>query len=263
MANPRVSVVHYLNTVPLVWGMLHGDQQGKYDLAYTSPAGCADALRMKKADVGIIPSIEYQRLSRAKILSGISIASKNEVKSVLLLSKVPLEKVRTIAADNSSRSSAALLRILMRKHYKRSVTITPAVPKPAEMLKQADAALVIGDPALAFDGQVAEVYDLGGEWKKFTGLPFVFALWVSHEDSKPEHFRADFAASRDFGLAHVDDIAVEYAPKLQMKPLGVKVYLTENIDYSLDEENRKGLRLFYKLAREAGIIPVEKDLIFA
>jgi chorismate dehydratase len=110
---------------------------------------------------------------------------------------------------------------------------------------------------------VAEVYDLAAEWKKFTGLPFVFALWVGHEDLNLSKYREDFQSSRDYGLAHVDDIAAEHAPKLNMKPQGVKVYLTKHIDYSLDEENRKGLRLFCKLAREVGIIPVEKELYFA
>jgi len=262
MANLKVSVVQYLNSVPLIWGMLRGEQQGRYELQFTTPAACADAVHQGKADIGIVPSIEYQRIERAQILSGISIASKSEVKSVLLLSKVPIEKVKTVAVDNSSRTSAALLRILMRKFYSRFITATPSLPKPAEMLKRADAALVIGNPALTFDGQVPEVYDLAAEWKKFTGLPFVFALWVGHEDAKLARFRKDFEDSREFGLAHVDEISAEYAPKLNMRPAGVKVYLTQNIDYSLDEENRKGLRLFYKLARETGIIPVEKDLSF-
>jgi chorismate dehydratase len=259
----RVSVVQYLNSVPLVWGMLHGGQQGAYELEFTTPALCAEAIRQRKADVGIIPSIEYQRMDRMQILSGLSIASKEEVKSVLLLSKVPIEKVQTVAVDNSSRTSAALLRILMRKFYSRWINAQPSAPKPAEMLKRADAALVIGDTALTYDGDVPEVYDLAAEWKKFTGLPFVFALWVGHEDSHLSKHHPDFEASRDFGLAHVDDIAAEYAPKLNMKPAGVQLYLTKNIDYSLDEENRQGLRHFYKLAREAGIIPVEKDLMFA
>ncbi len=263
MAVPKVSVVQYLNTVPLVWGMLHGEQQGKFDLSFTTPAGCAEALRGKQAEIGIIPSIEYQRIDRAQILAGISIASKNAVKSVLLLSKLPVEKVTSVAVDNSSRSSAALLRILFRKFYKRSINITPSVPKPLDMLKRADAALLIGDPALTFNGPVAEIYDLAAEWKKFTGLPFVFALWVGREDSVPSKHRKDFEASRDFGLAHLDDIAAEYAAPLNLPASSLKVYLTENIDYSLDEENRKGLRLFYKLARETAIIPVEKDLAFA
>jgi chorismate dehydratase len=259
----KVSVVQYLNTVPMIWGMLHGEQQGKYELEFATPAACADAVRQKKADIGIVPVIEYQRMDRMQILPGMSIASKDEVKSILLLSKVPMAKIQTVAVDNSSRTSAALLRVLMRKFYSRFINVRPAAPRPEEMLKQADAALVIGDVALSYDGEVAEVYDLGAEWKKCTGLPFVFAFWAGREDVNPGKCHKDFEDSLHFGLAHVDDIAAEYAPKLNMKPAGVKAYLTRNIDYSLDEENRKGLRLFYKLAREAGIIPVEKDLYFA
>lgn len=263
MAIPKVSVVQYLNTVPLIWGMLHDKQQGKYDLSFTTPAGCAEAVRMRQADIGIIPSIEYHRMDRVQILAGISIASKAEVKSVLLLCKLPFEKVQNVAVDNSSRTSAALFRILSRKFYRRTMNIIPSAPRPLEMLKRADAALVIGDPALTFDGQVPEVLDLAAEWRKFTGLPFVFALWVGHEDLMLAKIRKDFQESRDYGLVHLDDIAAEYSPKLNMKPSGVKVYLTENIDYSLDEDNLKGLRLFSKLACESGIIPVEKVLYFA
>ena len=262
MPNAKVSVVQYLNTAPLVWGMLKGEQRGKYDLEFTVPAACADAVHQRRADVGIIPSIEYQRMDKGRIIAGISIASKSVVKSVLLLCNKPIEKVQTVAIDNSSRTSAALVRILLRKFYSRFVTISPTAPKPEAMLKRADAALVIGDPALTFAGKVAAVYDLAAEWKKFTGLPFVFAVWAGHEDGKLAHFRKDFEQSRDYGLAHVDEIAAEYAPKLGMTPEAVKVYLTENIDYSLDEENRKGLREFFRLARETGIIPVEKELLF-
>jgi len=259
----RISVIQYLNSVPLIWGMLHGEQQGKYELQFTTPAGCADAVRQRKADVGIIPSIEYQRMDRLQIISGISIAAKEEVKSVLLLSKLPIAKVQSVAVDNSSRTSAALLRLLMRKFYSRWISVIPSAPRPEQMLRRADAALIIGDPALTYEGQVPEIYDLAAEWKKFTGLPFVFAFWAGHEDLNLSKHHSDFELSRDFGLAHVDDVAAEYAPKLNMKVPGVKVYLTKHIDYSLDEENRKGLRLFYKLAREAGIIPVEKELYFA
>ena len=263
MNPPKVSAVQYLNTVPLIWGMLKGDQQGKFELAFTTPAMCADDVRQKKAHIGIIPSIEYHRIENAEIISGISIASKSEAKSVLLISKVPVEKIKTIAMDSSSRTSAALVRILMRKFYSRWIHVTQSLPRPVEMLKRADAALIIGDPALAYDGQASHVYDLAAEWKKFTGLPFVFALWVGHAEVRLSRYRPDFEASRNYGLAHVDDIAAEYGPKLHMDPAAVKTYLTQNIDYSLDEENRKGLRLFFKLAREAGIIPVEKELYFA
>src|SRR5271169_1476453 len=174
MPSLRLSVVQYLNTVPLIWGMLHGEQRGKFDLQLTVPSGCADAVAQRQADVGIVPSIEYQRLEGVAILPGMSIASKREVKSVLLLSKMPLEQVQTVALDESSRTSAALVRILMQKFYSRSVSFSPAAPEPAEMLGRADAALLIGDPALTYGGPAAHVYDLAREWRNFTGLPFVF-----------------------------------------------------------------------------------------
>jgi chorismate dehydratase len=260
MPRLRLSVVQYLNTVPLVWGMLHGEQRDKFELQLTVPSGCADAIARREADVGIVPSIEYQRLEGVEIVPGMSIASKREVKSVLLLSKMPLRDVQTVALDESSRTSAALVQILMKDFYARSVRFSPAAPDPAEMLRRADAALLIGDPALTYSGSAA-VYDLAQEWRKFTGLPFVFAVWMGYRGLSSRV--PDFASSLDFGLAHVDDIAADYAPKLGMTPAAVKVYLTQNIDYSLDEENRQGLKLFYRLANEAGMTPLEKELVFA
>ena len=260
---PRVSVVKYLNTAPLIWGMLKGDQRGKYDLDFTTPAKCADDLARREAAVGIVPSIEYQRMDGLRVLPGCSIASKGIVKSVLLLSKVPVEQVKTVALDNSSRTSAALVRVLLQKFHGRPLSVTPADPEPQRMLQQADAALLIGDPALTFDGSAFKVYDLAAEWKKFTGLPFVFAVWAGHEDPGLGRFAADFEASRDYGLGHLDDIAREYAPRLGMAREAVKVYLKENIDYSLDEENRRGLQLFYRLAHEIGLIPEVREIQFA
>lgn len=260
---PRVSVVKYLNTVPLVWGMLHGKQKGRFDLSFTTPAGCADALGRGEADVGIIPSIEYQRLPAACIVGGVSIASKGKVKSVLLLSNKPVEQVEAVALDNSSRTSSALVTILFRTFYRRDVQFTPFEPDAGEMLRRADAALLIGDPALTYRGPAPYVYDLAAEWKKFTGLPFVFALWVGTSAIEAESLVLDFERSRDYGLAHMDEIAPKYAPALGLATEEVKIYLTENIDYTLDEQNLKGLRLFYHLAREAGLIPEERSLEFA
>jgi chorismate dehydratase len=262
MSALKISVVQYLNTTPLVWGMLRGGQQGRHHLEFTTPAGCAEAVQRRSADVGIIPSIEYPRMERLRIIAGISIASKQAVKSVLLLCKVPIREVRSVAVDNSSRTSVALLQVLMRKFYSRQVDLQQSAPQPGEMLKGAHAALVIGDPALTCDSSGLEVFDLAAEWRKFTGLPFVFAFWAGHQDSHLSRYAADFEDSKHFGLTHVDDIAAEYAPKLGLNATSVKVYLTENIDYSLDEENQKGLRLFYKLAHEQGIIAREKDLDF-
>jgi chorismate dehydratase len=259
---PRVSVVQYLNTAPLVWGLLHGAQRECYDLAFTTPAVCADDLEAGRADIGIIPSIEYQHIHGLQVLPGLSIASKQRVRSVLLLSRVPIEKVRSAALDTSSRTSAALVRILFRKFYGIDVAARPSTPDPAVMLSSADAALLIGDPALLYDGD-AQVLDLALEWRKFTGLPFVFALWAFRPFERGlVNLRRDFEASRDHGLAHLDDIAAEWAPRLGITAEAVRIYLTENIDYTLDEENLAGLQLFYRLAHEAGIIPSVKELDF-
>ena len=266
MNKPRVSVVQYLNTVPLIWGMLHGEQRGKFELDFTTPARCADAVREGTADVGIIPSIEYQRLEEAEIVAGVSIAAKGEVKSVLLLSKTPVRKIKSVALDNSSRTSIALVTILFRKFYGRDFEPIPFAPEPTAMLERADAALVIGDPALKYQARAPDeltVLDLAEEWKRFTGLPFVFALWVGRAEAGLARWRSDFTGSRDYGLARVDEIATEYAPRYALTPEEVKVYLTQNIDYTLDEDNLRGLRLFYHLARECGMIAGEKDLRFA
>jgi len=262
-ARPRVSVVQYLNTAPLVWGMLHGDERDRFDLSFTTPAHCAEDLKAARADIGIIPSIEYQRIDGLRVLPSVSIASKNRVRSVLLLSRVSLEAARSVALDTSSRTSAALVEVLLRKFYAIDFRAIPCAPDPASMLRTAEAALVIGDPALVYRGE-ARVFDLAEEWRKFTGLPFVFAVWACR--AAPgldlESLSCDFAHSRDEGLAHVNEIAAEYAPRLGMTAAELRIYLTENIDYTLDEENLAGLRLFYRLAREVGAIPAVKDLAF-
>jgi chorismate dehydratase len=262
MERPRVSVVKYLNTVPLIWGMLHGRQRGKYDLDFTTPAACADAVLAGKADVGIVPSIEYQRIDDLEILPGLSIASKAPVKSVLLLSAVPIENIRSVSMDNSSRTSVVLTAILLRKFYRHQFDSIPAAPDPDQMLRLADAALVIGDPALVYKGQAPHVYDVAAEWKKFTGLPFVFAVWAGRSGLVLGDLLEDFADSCAYGLDHVDDIATAYGPVSGITPEQVKIYLTRNIDYTLDEENLRGLSLFYKLARELGITEAEKELRF-
>jgi chorismate dehydratase len=263
-SRPRISVVQYLNTAPLVWGMVHGDERERFDLSFTTPANCAEDLRAGRADVGIIPSIEYQRIGGLRVLPGISIASKDRVRSVLLLSRVPLEAVRTVALDTSSRASAALVEVLLRKFYAIDFRAIPCAPDPASMLRAAEAALLIGDPALVYRGE-ARVFDLAAEWKKFTGLPFVFAVWACRAAVPGldlEDLRRDFTHSRDQGLAHVDEISAEYAPRLGTDARDLRIYLTENIDYTLDEDNLAGLRLFYALAQEVRAIPSVKDLDF-
>ena len=147
--NPlRISIVEYLNTAPLVRGFTHGPLRGKYQLSFTVPSQCAEALRSGAADVAIIPAIEYQRIPDLVILPNLSIASKKSVRSLLLVSKKPIQQVARIALDRSSRSTQALTRILCEKHWNIAPEFFEAAPNLPEMLRHSDAALLIGDPAL-------------------------------------------------------------------------------------------------------------------
>ena len=148
MTKLRISIVQYLNTAPLVRGFTHGPLQGKYDLSFTVPSQCAEELRTGAADIAIIPAIEYQRIDGLTILPNLSIASKQRVRSLLLISKLPTRHARSIALDSSSRSTQALTRILCAEHWKISPTFRQARPDLSTMLRDTDAALLIGDPAL-------------------------------------------------------------------------------------------------------------------
>ena len=148
MKKLRISIVEFLNTAPLVWGFTNGPLAGKYDLSFTVPSQCAEALRRGDADVAIIPSIEYQRMDGVIALPGMAIASKREVRSLLVVAKKPIEKAKRFALDTSSRSTIALVKLLCAAHWKIAPQFSDAAPDASEMLKDADAALVIGDPAL-------------------------------------------------------------------------------------------------------------------
>ena len=148
MSKLRISIVEYLNTAPLVWGFTEGSLVGKYDLSFTVPSQCAEALRRGDADVAIIPAIEYQRMENVVALPGMAVAAKGEVRSILVVSKRPIDMAKKIALDSSSRSSAALVKLLAAGYWGIKPEYIEAAPDPSEMLKDADAALIIGDPAL-------------------------------------------------------------------------------------------------------------------
>ncbi len=293
MGKLRISIVEFLNTAPLVWGFTDGPLAGKYDLSFAVPSQCAEDLRAGRADVGIIPSIEYQRMENVVALPGMSIAAKNEVRSLLVISKVPIEQARSVALDTNSRSTVALARVLSRRHWNISPEFIDMAPDADEMLARADAAVVIGDPALrlrlkvdALEAKVPGtegccccdedsedehpvkgietlfVYDVAQQWREMTGHPSVLALWVARRGVVTPEIVADFHASRDYGLAHVGDIAEGAALKLELPPRELERYLTENIDYSLDEENLAGLRRYYKECEHAGLILRAREVEF-
>jgi chorismate dehydratase len=243
-------VVSYLNTVPLVWGMLHGRQRGLFDLSFAIPAECADRLADGRADIGIVPSVELNR-QKLDIIRGTGIACQGPVRSILLISKVPFEEIRTLATDACSRTSVALSRIILAKKYGVEPRFFSERPHLGSMLEHCDAALIIGDAALVLDtGDLPfHVLDLGTEWTEMTGLPMVFAVWAARADV-PVQDPAPFLESLRFGMEHIDDIVRQEHSKLGISEALAREYLTRNIVFELGDREYEGLAKFLAFASE-------------
>jgi chorismate dehydratase len=261
MNKPKLSIVYYLNSLPLAWGFIHGEQHELCALDFSPPSRCADLLSEGRVDAGLIPAIEYQRIPELRIVPDLAVASKLSVKSVLLISKVPARKIRTLAADNSSRTSVGLLRILLQSKFQVDPHIQSQRPDLKEMLQKHDAALMIGDAALKAKADGLFTYDLAEEWRSQTGKPFVFAFWAVRKSSLMRDCSA-FQESFQYGRAHLESIAREQSQRLDLSEYQILRYLTENIDYSLDQENLDGLCLFYRLAREYCLLDSLRELEF-
>lgn len=261
MKKPTLSIVYYLNALPLSWGFMHGRERGVFDLDFSPPSRCADLLARGDVDAGLIPAIEYQRIPGLKIVPGLSVASKQAVKSVLLLSKTPVQQIKTVAADNSSRTSICLLKILLRARFQTDPIFQPQAPNLEAMLGSCDAALLIGDAALKAETAGLQRYDLAEEWRALTGQPFVFAFWGVRASSGWTDARV-FESSYFYGKARTDEIVADQAHQLRLPQEVIRTYITENIDYSLDAENLEGLQLFYRLAREYRLIEAVRELEF-
>ena len=174
----RISAISYLNTAPLMWDFEHGEAGGEFEISYTLPSACARALEAGTADIGIIPAAAYTQVPGLVVLPGVAIASRRPVRSILLVSNMPVEKIRTVALDTSSMTSVALTKILFEKWLGGGRTFTSMAPNIEKMLAQHDAALVIGDPALQIDRSRYLTLDLAEEWIRHTSKPFVFAFWA-------------------------------------------------------------------------------------
>ena len=266
----RISAISFLNTAPLMWDFEHGEAGKDFSIEYTIPSACAAALAANDADIGIIPAFTYAQIPGLVILPNIAIASKDRVRSILLVSRKPIEDVRTVAADTSSRTSVALTQVLFTKFFGGSRELTPHPPQLEEMLRTHDAALLIGDAALQVPTDTEyHLYDLAHIWRERTGLPFVFAVWAVRLDAlnrKPDGLSLAkvFQQSRDHGLEpqNLDGIAKEWAPRLGLTEADIRSYLTENIHYYLDRQNHAGLKLFLQYAQEIGLIPSVPELRF-
>lgn len=268
MSRLRISAISYLNTAPLMWDFEHGTAGESFDIAYTLPSQCAAELARGAADIGIIPAAAYATIPNLSILPGVAIASKKAVRSILLVSRKPLDAINTVALDSSSLTSVALTRVLFEKFWGGGREFTSLSPDLDSMLSAHDAALLIGDPALKVDRSHYQTWDLADEWNQFTGKPFVFAFWAVTQRAVRESsldLASIFQQSRDHGLlpASLAEITSLWSPKLGLNEADVHSYLTANIHYYLDEPCLDGLRLFYRYAAECGVLPRSPDLQFA
>jgi chorismate dehydratase len=257
----RLGAVSYLNTKPLVYGLdRHPDQ---FAVRFDVPAKCAELLHEGRVDLGLIPAIEYLRGHYA-IVPDIAIASDGDVATVALFTRRPIERIETIALDLSSRTSVALTRVLCAKKWQISPKFTPAEPDLEAMLRRADAALVIGDPAFDVDSKKHDVtkIDLGAEWKAMTGLPFVYAMWVGRPGAAtPEQCRA-LQLARDNGVANLPKIAQAVSGGNREVERRSLIYLRDNLKYGLGDREAAGLRRFHELAAEIGLVPQLRPLSF-
>lgn len=263
MERVRVGAVGYLNSKPLVYGL--ESNPGRFAVRFDVPSRCATLLHAGDVDIGLIPSVEYLRGRSYEIVPGISIASLGPVASVALFSRVPLDRVRRVALDTSSRTSAALLRVLCAERFGIEPDFAPASPDLQQMLQTHDAALLIGDPALFTDHEQLGVLktDLGEEWTAHTGLPFVWAFWAGDASRLSPAVCADLDGARRAGVAAIDRIAAQHGGDDPVVTARIASYLHRNIHWDLDEAHETALARFYSSAARLNLVTWNGEIRFA
>lgn len=242
----RVGIVNYLNTKPLLYGLQLPPIAEKIELIGAYPAKLAQMLRDGEIDLGLVPVAAIPQLPSWHVIGNHCIAAEGEIASVCLFSEVPIDQIRKVYLDYQSRSSVALLKWLMKEYWGASPELVQAEDDSYRSeIKGTTAGLVIGDRALQQRKVSTFIYDLGSEWRAITGLPFVFAAWISTQPL-PDDFVAAFDAANALGLKHIDEIVAAASFELY----DLKKYYTLHLSYELDERKRKGMELFLKYVSE-------------
>jgi len=251
----RIAASTYLNSAPLIWSFLHGAKRGTVGFIDAVPARCAQLLSQNEVDAALVPVIEYQRIPGGALVPDVCVGSLNEVLSVVLVSNnTQLEDIRTVALDESSRTSATLVKIIFREFLGREPEWTTRSPNLDEMLDRNDAALIIGDPGMTFPRTGLKVWDMATLWRNYTGLGFVFAMWMVRN----QKIDVDFASARDEGVTQIEQIVNAYRDKIPQMDL--YKYLTENIVYRINDSMKRGLELYFELASKHRLIEGVKPL---
>lgn len=261
---PRIAASSYLNTAPLIWSFINGSQRESVELfTDTAPARCAEMLPRGEVDAALVPVIEYQRLTDVVVVPDVCVGSRSAVRSVALATKLNnLKRVKRVALDDSSRTSVALVKIIFREFLGFEPEWITSPPDLKSMLTHADAALIIGDPAMKIPRDQFRVFDLATMWHEFTGLGFVFALWMARRTETDRVRAIDFAGAREEGIANLDQIAANQRGQTGLSPADAKDYLTKNIAFQMDEDMNRGLHLYFDLARKHNLINQAKPLEF-
>ena len=257
----RIGAVSYLNTKPLVYGLdaAHAD----YDLVFDLPSRLADDLSAGKLDVALIPSIEFFRNPEYTIVSDACIGCRGPVLSVKLLSRVPMHKIRTLALDEGSRTSVALVRILLQQRLGLTPELHPFPIGSSLEDITTDAALLIGDRAMHLPATgFVEQWDLGDHWCRWSELPFVFAMWVARSSLTVGRLSDVLAIARDAGVNHLDEIARVEAPLVGLTERECREYFVDNLHFYLGERERQGLEMFYQHAVELDLAPAGREIRF-
>ena len=257
---PRISASSYSNTAPLVWPFLYGTLHGKVEIILdNAPARSAELLSQGRVGSALVPVIAYHNIDDVKLVPGVCVGAREKVRSVCLVTKgMDLSEAKSVSLDTSSRTSVALSKIIFREFLDAEPEWRDAAPNVEAMLGASDAALIIGDPALALSRDARyRVFDMVELWRGATGLGFIFAMWMTRDQAG-----IDFAAARDEGLAHAADIAANYAGQIGLSSDEMKSYLTENITYTPDESMLEGMELYFSLAEKHGLIKANRPLNF-
>jgi chorismate dehydratase len=244
----RVGAVQYLNTKPLIYGLQQGMMQEELDLVMDYPANVAKMLIEDQVDIGLVPVATIPKLKDYHIVCDYGIACDGEVASVGLFSDVPMEEISTVLLDYQSRTSVRLARILMKEFWKIDPEIIDTRDDFRGQIKGTTAGIVIGDRALEQRKDSAYVFDLGQAWKEMTGLPFVFAAWISNKQIDPD-FQQAFNEANRYGLERLEEVVARHP----YQTYDLITYYKENIDYSLDAKKMEGLQLYLKYLTQFGL----------
>ena len=278
MPTPRISASNYSNSAPLIWSFIYGANHGKYEMILdNAPSHSAELLAQSRVDAALVPVIAYQLIENVRLVPNVCVGARERVQSVCLVTKgCDLTDVKSVSLDISSKTSVALTKIIFREFLNIEPIWTDTKPNLTEMLKDSDCALLIGDPALSIadstntrdtghrtqDKQILRKFDLAETWREFTGFGFVFAMFMANVGKIEVAETIDFAAARDEGLNHLDEIISNYESQISLSREEFYKYLSENISYTIDNSMQKGLELYFELAHKHNLINNCKPLRF-